>query len=81
MTKTPLKNIAASVRQRLLDKSRSDIRPFQELAQYYAMERFLYRLYISRHSTRYILKGALMIRIWKAPQIRPTMDIDMQRSQ
>jgi hypothetical protein len=26
---------------------------------------------------RYILKGALMLRIWEAPQIRPTMDIDM----
>ena len=77
MTKTPLKNIAASVRQRLLNKSRSDIRPFQELAQYYAMERFLYRLSLSRHSHRYILKGALMLRIWEAPQIRPTMDIDM----
>ena len=77
MTKTPLKNIAASVRQRLLNKSRSDVRPFQELAQYYAMERFLYRLSLSRHSHRYILKGALMLRIWEAPQIRPTMDIDM----
>jgi hypothetical protein len=77
LTKTPLKNIAASVRQRLLDKSRSDIRPFQELAQYYAMERFLYRLSLSKHSNRFILKGALMLRIWKAPQIRPTMDIDM----
>ena len=77
MTKTPLKNIAASVRQRLLDKSRSDMRPFQELAQYYAMERFLYRLSLSKHSKRFILKGALMLRIWKAPRIRPTMDIDM----
>ncbi|MGD9368722.1 MAG: nucleotidyl transferase AbiEii/AbiGii toxin family protein [Desulfobacteraceae bacterium] len=77
MTKTPLKNIAASVRQRLLNKSRSGIRPFQELAQYYAMERLLYRLSLSKHSKRFILKGALMLRIWKAPQIRATMDIDM----
>jgi len=77
LTKTPLKNIAASVRQRLLNKSRSDVRPFQEIAQYYAMERFLYRLSLSRHSHRYILKGALMLRIWESPQIRPTMDIDM----
>jgi hypothetical protein len=77
LTKTPLKNIAASVRQRLLNKSRSDTRPFQELVQYYAMERFLYRLSLSKHSKRFILKGALMLRIWKAPQIRPTIDIDM----
>ena len=39
LTKTGLKNIAASVRQRLLNKSKSDVRPFQQLVQYYAMER------------------------------------------
>ncbi|WP_205077534.1 hypothetical protein [Marinobacter salexigens] len=38
------KDIAASVRQKLLNKSREEKRPFQELLQYYAMERFLYRL-------------------------------------
>lgn len=77
MTKTPMKNIAAAVRQRLLNKSRSDIRPFQELVQYYAMERFLYRLSQSHHANRFILKGALMLRIWQTPDIRPTMDIDL----
>ena len=77
MTKASVKNIAASVRQRLLNKARSDSRPFQELVQYYAMERFLYRLSRSQHANSFILKGALMLRIWKAPQIRPTMDIDM----
>jgi hypothetical protein len=39
-----VKNVAASVRQRLLNRARSDKRPFNELLQYYAMERFLYRL-------------------------------------
>ena len=77
MKKANVKNIAASVRQRLLNKARSDSRPFQELVQYYAMERFLYRLFRSQHAKSFILKGALMLRIWKAPQIRPTMDIDM----
>ncbi len=77
MRKSSIKNITASVRQRLLNKSRADGRPFQELVQYYAMERFLYRLSRSQHASRFILKGALMLRIWKAPQIRPTMDIDM----
>jgi hypothetical protein len=77
LTKTPMKNIAAAVRQRLLNKSRSDIRPFQELVQYYAMERFLYRLSQSHHANRFILKGALMLRIWQTPDIRPTMDIDL----
>jgi len=70
-------NVSASVRQKLLNKARSEKRPFGELLQYYAMERFLYRLSQSVHSDRYILKGALMLRVWQAPEIRPTMDIDM----
>jgi hypothetical protein len=41
------------------------------------MERFLYRLSRSTHAERFILKGALMLRVWRSPQFRPTMDIDM----
>lgn len=74
--KTP-QNIAASVRQRLLNRSREDNRPFNELLQYYAMERFLYRLSVSEYEAHYILKGALMLRAWNSPEFRPTMDIDM----
>lgn len=70
-------NIAASVRQRLLDRARNDRRTFNELLHYYAMERFLYRLSRSAHADRFILKGALMLRAWRAPEFRPTMDIDM----
>jgi hypothetical protein len=70
-------NIAASVRHRLLEKARKDKRPFNELLQYFAMERFLYRLSMSAHADKFILKGALMLRAWQAPLFRPTMDIDM----
>ena len=71
------KNIPASVRQRLLNRAKNDKRPFNELLQYYAMERFLYRLSQSTHADRFILKGALMLRAWRSPEFRPTMDIDM----
>lgn len=71
------RNVAASVRQRLLNIARHDGRPFNELLQYYAMERFLYRLSRSAHADCFILKGALMLRVWRSPQFRPTMDIDM----
>jgi hypothetical protein len=71
------RNIPASVRQRILNRAKSDRRPFNELLQYYAMERFLYRLSQSAHADRFILKGALMLRIWRSPELRPTMDIDM----
>ena len=46
---TPPRNVPASVRQRLLNRARSDRRPFNELLQYFAMERFLYRLSRSDH--------------------------------
>ncbi|MEA5446686.1 nucleotidyl transferase AbiEii/AbiGii toxin family protein [Gammaproteobacteria bacterium AB-CW1] len=72
-----MRNAAASVRQRLLNLSREQGRPFQEVLQFYVMERFLYRLSQSGEAERFILKGALMLQVWEAPQSRPTMDIDM----
>ena len=74
--KTP-NDMSASVRQRLLTRSKSENRPFNELLQYYAMERFLFRLSLSEHARHYILKGALMLRAWNSPVYRPTMDIDL----
>jgi Nucleotidyl transferase AbiEii toxin, Type IV TA system len=41
------------------------------------MERFLYRLAKSKYAARFILKGALMLRVWQSPESRPTMDIDL----
>lgn len=70
-------NITASVRQKLLNKSREEKRPFQELLQYYAMERFLYRLSQSTHNRSFTLKGALLLWVMQGPDIRPTRDIDM----
>ncbi|NOZ53021.1 MAG: nucleotidyl transferase AbiEii/AbiGii toxin family protein, partial [Gammaproteobacteria bacterium] len=71
------RNVAASIRQKLKNQATQGERPFAELLQYYAMERFLYRLTQSSHADRFILKGALMLRVWQSPQFRPTMDIDM----
>ena len=77
MTKRSPKNIAASIRERLLIKARETNRPFGELLQYFAMERFLYRLSKSRFADNFVLKGALMLTVWEAPVTRPTMDIDL----
>jgi len=71
------RDVGASVRQRLLNQSRAHERPFQELLQYFAMERFLYRLAQSPFSDRFVLKGALLLTAWRAPLSRPTMDIDL----
>ena len=69
-------NLPASVHARLLNQARSTNRPYQELLQYYAMERFLYRLSQSPHHSRFVLKGALMLHVWNAPLARATKDID-----
>lgn len=71
-------DLGSSVRQRLLNQSKVHGRPFQEVLQYYAMERFLYRLANSAHSDRFILKGALLLAAWRSPQSRPTVDIDLE---
>ncbi|MEJ7734127.1 MAG: hypothetical protein WKG00_33655 [Polyangiaceae bacterium] len=62
-----VKNLEASVHARLQKHARATKRPFQELLQYYAMERFLYRLSKSPHCSRFVLKGALMLHVWDAP--------------
>jgi predicted nucleotidyltransferase component of viral defense system len=69
-------NLAASVHQRILNKAREESRPFNELLQYFAIERFIYRLSQSPYAEQFILKGALMFSAWCGPAARPTMDID-----
>jgi len=71
------KNIAASVHNHLLKKARESNRPFNELFQHYAIERFLYRLSKSPCADKFVLKGALMLMVWESPVSRPTMDIDL----
>jgi len=68
-------NIAASVRQRLLNESKRRGESFDYLAAVYARERFLARLGISPHRNRLILKGASVFALWFDIH-RPTRDLD-----
>jgi hypothetical protein len=76
VSKQPIKDLAASIRQRLQNIAQTSGRPFQEVLQYFAMERFLYRVSQSSHADKFILKGALMLAAWRAPSSRPTKDLD-----
>ncbi|MEM9530882.1 MAG: nucleotidyl transferase AbiEii/AbiGii toxin family protein [Pseudomonadota bacterium] len=76
MTKTEVRNLAASIHQRLLNVAAESDRPFNEVLQYFAMERFLYRLSSSEHAQSFVLKGALLFRVWDVPDSRATRDID-----
>lgn len=73
-----MKNLVASVQQRLRNVADASGRSVQDTIQYYGMERFLYRLSKSSYSDRFLLKGALMLSVWQGPQARPTRDIDVQ---
>jgi len=55
-----VKNIAASVRSKLLNKAREEGRSFQYLSLLYMQEGFLYRLSKSKYKNNLILKGGLL---------------------
>jgi predicted nucleotidyltransferase component of viral defense system len=72
-----MSGLTASVHRRLLNHARATRRPFNEVLQYFALERFLYRLAQSPYRQSFVLKGALMLAAWQAPVSRPTRDIDL----
>lgn len=71
------KNLDESVYSRLKNIARQRKRPVQEILQYYAMERFLYRLGASSHCNSFYLKGGLMLMVWDPIGHRATVDIDL----
>lgn len=72
-----LVNLAASVRQRLLNRARNEGRELQNLLSDFAIERFLYRLSKSPHRNQFVLKGATLLRIWVPGEHRGTWDLDL----
>lgn len=66
-----------SIHDRLLALARERNRPFNELLQYFAMERFLYRLGRSPAARHFVLKGALLMTARASLPFRPTRDIDL----
>lgn len=70
------KNISASVRAKLLVIAKKSNRNFDAVVVQYFQERFLYRLSISEFKENFVLKGAMLFRIYKIPASRPTVDID-----
>lgn len=76
MAHEPRKNVGASVRARLLDRSRVERTDFQILLTRYALERLLYRLSQSPHRDRFVLKGAMLFVTWVEDPFRPTRDLD-----
>ena len=72
-----MKNVAASIRAKLLNLSRVECVPLSALMERYATGRFLYRLAESQYRERFVLKGAQLFRIWETEEHRPKRDLDL----
>ncbi len=68
---------AASVRARLALLALEQKVEFQLLLSEFAIERLLYRLGRSRHRDGYVLKGAMLFRLWSPVRGRSTWDLDL----
>ena len=72
-------NLAASVAARLLIRARETGDDHQILLTSYCLERFLYRLGVSDVRDRFVLKGAMLLRLWSDQPYRATRDLDLLR--
>lgn len=72
-----IRDLAASVRQRLLNLAHVQGEDFQAVLTTYALERLLYRLSCSVYQKQFILKGAILFRLWADVPERPTRDLDL----
>ena len=73
----PLKNIALSVRARLLNIAKQQNLNYSLVLLQYIQERFLYRVSISPYKDNFILKGGLLFIAYHIKNFRPTKDIDL----
>jgi predicted nucleotidyltransferase component of viral defense system len=76
MNQANLSNIAASVRQRLLNIIRETGDDANLVWTRYASERLLYRIGASDYAADFVLKGAMLFLAWTGRSHRPTVDID-----
>jgi predicted nucleotidyltransferase component of viral defense system len=74
--KKPVKNVAASVRQRLLNLAHERNESFDLVLTKFGLERLLYRISRSPYRNKLVLKGALLFELWTEQRYRPTRDAD-----
>jgi hypothetical protein len=66
--------MAASVRQRLINRTRATGEDFNLILTRYAVERLLFRISQSQYRSTFILKGAMLFSVWTGTRYRPTRD-------
>lgn len=70
------RNVAASVRARLLNHAREAKQDFNLVLTRFCLERLLYRISVSNHANHFYLKGAMLFDLWFDVPHRPTRDVD-----
>lgn len=73
-------NLPASVAARLLNRAKQTGDVYQTLLTIFCFERFLYRLGKSEMRERFVLKGAMLLRLWSDQPYRATRDLDLLRT-
>lgn len=71
------KDIAASLRAKLLNHARKTNQDFNLVLTRFCLERLLYRVSISEYKDQFLLKGALLFDLWFDIPHRPTRDADL----
>ncbi len=71
------KNMSASVLARLLAISKANGPVLDLVLNRYAVERLLYRLSVSAHARRFVLKGATLLMTWLDAPHRGTRELDL----
>ncbi|GAB4182041.1 MAG: nucleotidyl transferase AbiEii/AbiGii toxin family protein [Rhodocyclaceae bacterium] len=71
--------LPASVAARLLNRAKQTGDVYQTLLTSFCFERFLYRLGKSEARGRFVLKGAMLLRLWSDQPYRATRDLDLLR--
>ena len=71
------KDLATSVRARLLNTAKAQGADFNQILVRFALERILYRLSQSAYADHFLLKGALLFALWYDMPHRSTRDADL----
>jgi len=77
MSAREIKDLPASVHNRLLRVSKERDERLTVILTSYALERFLYRISQSAYKDRFVLKGALVFSVWMDKSHRSTRDLDL----
>jgi predicted nucleotidyltransferase component of viral defense system len=77
MTRKTVSQLSQSIWTKLVNRAKARGEDPNYILMRFAGERFLYRLSISRHGPKFLLKGAMLFAAWSEKPHRSTKDVDL----